>query len=67
MARYVGNTHLHWFFVIFHPDFYPMNITWIDGKITLEELKHHHPEEYERFVRERESKNQKEDSDEQQA
>ncbi len=43
----------HWFFVIFHPDVYPMNVTWIDGKISLEELKHHHPEEYERLIGER--------------
>ncbi len=46
----------HWFFVIFHPDVYPMNVTWIDGKISLEELKHHHPEEYERLIKERQLK-----------
>ena len=37
----------HWFFVIFHPEKYPISLTWMDGKITEEELKHHHPLEYE--------------------
>ena len=37
----------HWFFVIYHPEKYPMSVTWMDGKITEEELKHHHPLEYE--------------------
>jgi formate dehydrogenase gamma subunit len=36
----------HWFFVIYHPDIYPLKLTWRNGKITEEELKHHHPEEY---------------------
>ncbi|MHB2154043.1 cytochrome b/b6 domain-containing protein [Calditrichota bacterium GD2] len=46
----------HWFFVIYHPDVYPMNVTWVDGKISLEELKHHHPLEYERIIKERKEK-----------
>ena len=37
----------HWFFVIYHPEKYPMSLTWLDGKITEEEMKHHHPLEYE--------------------
>lgn len=36
----------HWFFVIYHPEKYPMNLTWMDGKISEDELRHHHPEEY---------------------
>ena len=32
----------HWFFVIFHPKEYPMNVTWIDGKMSLLEYFHHH-------------------------
>jgi len=36
----------HWFFVMYHPDIYPLKLTWRNGKITEEELKHHHPEEY---------------------
>jgi cytochrome b subunit of formate dehydrogenase/nitrate/TMAO reductase-like tetraheme cytochrome c subunit len=42
----------HWFFVIYHPEKYPMNLTWIDGKITEKELKHHHPLEYEALNKE---------------
>lgn len=38
----------HWFFVIYHPEKYPMSVTWMDGRITEEEMKHHHPLEYER-------------------
>lgn len=38
----------HFFFVIFHPGEYPMSATWLDGKITEEEFRHHHPLEYER-------------------
>ncbi len=37
----------HWFFVIFHPEKYPMSLAWMNGKITEEEMKHHHPLEYE--------------------
>jgi formate dehydrogenase gamma subunit len=36
----------HWFLVIYHPEKYPMSLTWMDGKITEEELKHHHSLEY---------------------
>lgn len=45
----------HWFFVIYHPEQYPLNVTCLDGKITLEELKHHHPLEYEKLIKEKES------------
>ena len=37
----------HWFFVIYHPERYPMSLTWMDGRISEEEMKHHHPLEYE--------------------
>jgi cytochrome b subunit of formate dehydrogenase len=37
----------HWFLVIYHPEKYPMSLTWMDGKVTEEELKHHHLLEYE--------------------
>jgi formate dehydrogenase gamma subunit len=37
----------HWFLVIYRPDKYPMSLTWMDGKISEEEMKHHHPLEYE--------------------
>ena len=39
----------HFFFVMFHPGEYPMSATWIDGKITEEEFRHHHPQEHERL------------------
>jgi hypothetical protein len=34
------NEHLKW-------DKFPMSMTWITGKITLEQMKHEHPLEYE--------------------
>ncbi len=39
----------HWFFVIFHPRVYPMNITWMDGKISEREMKEEHLLEYKRM------------------
>jgi len=36
----------HWFFVVLHPEKYPVSLTWIDGKITEEEMKRDHPLEY---------------------
>lgn len=36
----------HFFFVIFHPEQYPMSFTWLTGKMTVDEAKHHHPEWY---------------------
>ena len=44
----------HWFFVIFHPEKYPMSLTWMNGKITEEEMKHHHPLEYEELSKDTE-------------
>ncbi|MEW6050970.1 MAG: cytochrome c3 family protein [Candidatus Zixiibacteriota bacterium] len=42
----------HFFFVIFHPDQYPMSLTWITGQMTIESCKHHHPKWYERITSE---------------
>ncbi len=50
----------HWFFVFIHPDNAPVNLTFMDGKITEENLKHHHPAEYERLKAEQKEQ-QKED------
>jgi len=50
----------HWFFVFIHPDNAPVNLTFMDGKITEDNLKHHHPAEYERLKAE-EKEQQKED------
>ena len=41
----------HFFFIIFHPKNFPMSITWIDGKITEEELKEDYPLEYEEYIK----------------
>ncbi len=38
----------HFFFVIFHPEEYPMSVTWLNGKMTLKHLKERHPLEYQR-------------------
>ena len=40
----------HFFFVIFHPDHYPMNLTWFTRKVSEKDLKHHHPLEFERIL-----------------
>ncbi len=37
----------HFFFVIFHPDAYPMNWAWITGKLSREEVRKHHARWYE--------------------
>ena len=36
----------HFFFVIFHPEQYPMSFTWLTGEMTESEVKHHHPAWY---------------------
>ena len=40
----------HWFFVIFHPNEYPMSLTWIDGKMSLHKYRHHHEKHFRRIV-----------------
>jgi len=42
----------HWFFVVYHPEKYPMDVTWTDGKISMEDMKHEHPLEYEKLGKE---------------
>ncbi|UCF20796.1 MAG: cytochrome b/b6 domain-containing protein [Gemmatimonadota bacterium] len=37
----------HFFFVIFHPEEYPMSWTWLTGKMSEESVKRHHPGWYE--------------------
>jgi len=39
----------HFYFVIFNPDVYPMNLAWLKGTITEEEMAHEHPLELERI------------------
>lgn len=45
----------HWFFVIFHPEKYPVNTTFLDGTISEEDLKHHHPKEYLEYLKNKQS------------
>jgi cytochrome b subunit of formate dehydrogenase len=40
----------HFYFVIFNPDVYPMNWSWITGKISEDMLRREHPCEYERLL-----------------
>ena len=42
----------HFFFVIVHPDVYPMSWTWLNGKMNREEALHHHGEWVERLEKE---------------
>jgi formate dehydrogenase gamma subunit len=36
----------HIFFVVFHPDVYPMSWTWLTGKMTTRSVEKHHPRWY---------------------
>jgi len=40
----------HLYYVIFNPDVYPMNWTWLTGRIPEEMFRHEHPREYERWL-----------------
>jgi len=39
----------HFYFVIFNPDVYPMNLSWLTGKMSEEEMATEHPLELERL------------------
>jgi len=39
----------HFYFTIFNPDIYPMNTSWITGKVTEEEMAEEHPAELEKI------------------
>ncbi len=39
----------HFFMEHFNPDVFPMNKTWLNGKISLEKMAEHHPAEFERL------------------
>lgn len=43
----------HLFFVIFHPEEYPLNLTWMRGRISEHHLKEKHPAWYRRLLTER--------------
>jgi hypothetical protein len=40
----------HFYNVHFNPDKFPMNRTWLTGRITKEEMLHEHPLEYEELM-----------------
>ncbi len=46
----------HFYFTIFNPDIYPMNLSWIRGTITEEEMIEEHPKELERLKKEDQNK-----------
>ena len=39
----------HFYFVIFNPDIYPMNIAWLTGRVSEHEMREDHPLELERL------------------
>ena len=51
----------HFFFVMFHPEEYPMSATWLTGRMTHKHLRHRHPLEFERLDREQREKEQREE------
>ncbi|MCM2270969.1 MAG: cytochrome c3 family protein [candidate division Zixibacteria bacterium] len=53
----------HFFFVIFHPDQYPMSMTWLTGKMTVESCEHHHPAWFDRIKSEQKIEESKEKAD----
>jgi len=47
----------HFYFVIFNPDVYPMNLAWLKGTLTEEEMAHEHPLELEKIKKREENSN----------
>ncbi len=43
----------HFYYIHFKPGQFPMNRTWIDGKMSLAHLKHEHRMVYDRYMRQR--------------
>ena len=39
----------HFYFVIFNPDVYPMNLAWLTGRVSEREMREEHPLELERL------------------
>lgn len=42
----------HFFFVIFHPEEYPMDVSWLTGKLSVKAMEERHPLELERMKKE---------------
>ncbi|MBI4911297.1 MAG: cytochrome b/b6 domain-containing protein [Acidobacteria bacterium] len=45
----------HWYLVIFDPDVYPMEMTWLDGKVSGDHLRETRPEYYRHLVEQQEA------------
>ena len=45
----------HFYYVIFNPEVYPVNWTWLTGKISEEMFRHEHPRENERLLAQEEA------------
>jgi predicted CXXCH cytochrome family protein len=43
----------HFYFVIFNPDVYPMNLSWLTGRLSEKEMREDHPLELERLEAEK--------------
>jgi len=54
----------HIYFVIFNPDVYPMNLAWIKGTLTEEEMLEEHPLELEEIKRKEQLDDEDEDEEE---
>jgi hypothetical protein len=50
----------HFFFVIFHPEQYPMSWTWLTGKMSVKSIKKYHARWYAEEIAQQESKRSKE-------
>jgi cytochrome b subunit of formate dehydrogenase len=53
----------HFYFVIFNPEIYPMNTSWITGKITEEEMSEEHPLELDKIKQKQFEDEEKEKED----
>ncbi|HQR44398.1 MAG TPA: cytochrome b/b6 domain-containing protein [Thermoanaerobaculia bacterium] len=53
----------HFFFVIFHPEEYPMSWTWLTGKMGLDHVRHRHGRWYRKLVQDGEVPPEKEGGD----
>jgi cytochrome b subunit of formate dehydrogenase len=52
----------HFYFVIFNPDIYPMNLSWIKGTLTEEEMEEEHSLELEE-IKEKESEDRRQETE----
>ncbi|MBU1937522.1 cytochrome b/b6 domain-containing protein [bacterium] len=52
----------HFFFVIFHPEEYPMSWTWLTGKISEEAVRHRHARWWKKLEKKEEAKSESEEA-----